>query len=221
MPAAQAAMMPRGTAGMPDRNKVQRVPRPGPSAAGGTRTLSLGRGEPLPANERAFFEARFGEDFSAVRLHADATAGAAALGFDARAFTLGRDIAFAPGEYAPGTAAGKRLLAHELVHVVQQAGDATAPAIMRKTYGGCDGVKLAGDEAAATIDRGRADAMRFIATARAAFPQMGGHTIDLLDRHFHCPTVPQIQTVIAVLAAIEAAIPLSRNIFPVREPKDL
>jgi len=105
MPATETAMMSRGNAGATDRDEVRRAARPDrPGAAGGTGTVSLGHGEPLPAAERAFFEARFGEDFSTVRLHVDATAGAAALGFDARAFTLGRDIAFAPGEYAPGTA---------------------------------------------------------------------------------------------------------------------
>ena len=91
-----------------------------PAAEARQAGQALSRGVPLPDSERAFFEARFGEDFSAVRVHASATAGAAALGFDARAFTLGSNIAFAPGEYAPGTAAGRRLLAHELAHVVQQ-----------------------------------------------------------------------------------------------------
>ena len=81
-----------------------------------------GGGQPLPAAERAFFEPRFGMDFGDVRLHADAQAGTAAQAVSARAFTVGRDIAFAPSQYEPGTSAGRELLAHELTHVVQQGG---------------------------------------------------------------------------------------------------
>jgi hypothetical protein len=77
-------------------------------------------GAPLPSDVRAFFEPRFGHDFSGVRVHADAAAEHAAHTLDARAFTAGRDVVFARGEYAPTTAAGRRLLAHELTHVIQQ-----------------------------------------------------------------------------------------------------
>jgi hypothetical protein len=55
-----------------------------------------------------------------VRIHADARAAEAARAVRARAFTWGRNVVFAPGEYAPGTPRGRRLLAHELTHVVQQ-----------------------------------------------------------------------------------------------------
>jgi hypothetical protein len=77
----------------------------------------LGPGQPLPAAERAFFEPRLGRDLAGVRVHRDAPA---APGLGARAFTLDREIAFAPGEWRPGTVEGRRLLAHELVHVLQQ-----------------------------------------------------------------------------------------------------
>lgn len=79
-----------------------------------------GRGQPLGAATRAFFEPRLGYDFSRVRIHADGRAAAAARAVKARAFTLGRDIAFGAGQYGPGTSAGRWLLAHELTHVVQQ-----------------------------------------------------------------------------------------------------
>ena len=81
-----------------------------------------GGGQPLPRDVRAFFEPRFGYDFSAVRTHTDSGATAAARDFHARAFTVGRDIVFGAGEYRPDTAAGQRLLAHELAHVAQQGG---------------------------------------------------------------------------------------------------
>lgn len=69
---------------------------------------------------RDFFEPRFGYDFSGVRVHTDARAAEAAKEVDARAFTVGRDVVFGKGEYAPGTSAGIRLVAHELAHVIQQ-----------------------------------------------------------------------------------------------------
>jgi hypothetical protein len=75
----------------------------------------------LPASERAFFEPRFGQGFHQVRVHHDERADRAARSLTARAFTLGSDIFFRSGEYRPGVAAGRHLLAHELTHVVQQA----------------------------------------------------------------------------------------------------
>jgi len=79
-----------------------------------------GGGQPLPASERTFFELRFGRDFSQVRVHSGAQAAKAARTVKAQAFTVGRDVVFGAGEYAPGTTSGQRLLAHELTHVVQQ-----------------------------------------------------------------------------------------------------
>ena len=73
-----------------------------------------GGGRPLPASERAFFEPRFGRDFSNVRLHSGPAAGELARSVHARAFTLGNSIVLGAGE------TGRELLAHELTHVVQQ-----------------------------------------------------------------------------------------------------
>jgi hypothetical protein len=74
----------------------------------------------LPESTRAFFEPRFGADFSQVRVHTDSNAAESARGVNALAYTLGRDVVFGAGSYAPGTTGGNRLLAHELTHVVQQ-----------------------------------------------------------------------------------------------------
>ena len=82
-----------------------------------------GGGRPLPEFTRAFFEPRFGQDFTQVRVHTDTRAAESARAMNARAFTVGRSIVFGAGQYAPGTVAGKRLLAHELTHVVQQTGN--------------------------------------------------------------------------------------------------
>lgn len=79
-------------------------------------------GQRLPPATRQSFEARFATDFSDVRVHADPTAHRLNRQLEAHAFTSGRDIYFSSGRYQPGTASGHRLLAHELAHVVQQAG---------------------------------------------------------------------------------------------------
>lgn len=81
-----------------------------------------GGGKPLPASERAFFEPRFGRSFENVRIHDGQTADRASRQISARAFTLGGDIAFSRGQYRPGTSEGRRLLAHELTHTIQQGG---------------------------------------------------------------------------------------------------
>src|SRR5437660_1603706 len=78
-------------------------------------------GHPLDPATRAFMEAGFGHDFSRVRIHADDQAAASARAVHALAYTVGRGVVFGAGQYAPGTTAGRRLLAHELAHVVQQA----------------------------------------------------------------------------------------------------
>ena len=79
-------------------------------------------GQPLDGATRAALEPRLGHDFGRVRVHTDARAAASAQAVNALAYTVGRDVVFGPGRYAPSTIAGRRLLAHELTHVVQQAG---------------------------------------------------------------------------------------------------
>jgi hypothetical protein len=79
-------------------------------------------GQPLDFNTRAYFEPRFGHDFSRVRVHAGATAARSARDVNARAYTVGHDVVFGAGQFAPETNEGRRLFAHELTHVVQQSG---------------------------------------------------------------------------------------------------
>jgi len=85
-------------------------------------------GQPLDVTSRAYFEPRFGRDFSRVRVHADSAAGNATRAVHARAYTVGDHVVFGSGEYTPATVEGKQLLAHELVHVVQQASSEDASA---------------------------------------------------------------------------------------------
>ncbi len=83
---------------------------------------SSGSGQTLPETDRGFMERRFGVDFSNVRVHRDSNAVQMSKELNAQAFTHGRDIYFGAGRYSPGTLSGKRLLAHEMTHVVQQSG---------------------------------------------------------------------------------------------------
>ena len=79
-------------------------------------------GRPLDSATRAFFEPRFGQDFSHVRLHDGAGAARSASSVQARAYTVGSNLVFGVSQYNPGHSDGRRLIAHELAHVVQQSG---------------------------------------------------------------------------------------------------
>lgn len=96
------------------------VPEITPDVEDQIRAVRQG-GNALPTSERAFFEPRFGRDFSGVRIHTGPAAAESARTLGAAAYTLGHDIVFAPGRYSPGTDSGRRLMAHELTHVVQQS----------------------------------------------------------------------------------------------------
>ncbi|MDX6576013.1 MAG: hypothetical protein QOE96_1966 [Blastocatellia bacterium] len=91
----------------------------------------LGNGQPLDRSTSEFFESRFGNDLSDVRIHTGTDAADSARSINARAYTLGRDVVFGSGEYQPHTEAGKQLLAHELTHTIQQ-GKGEDSAIQRK-----------------------------------------------------------------------------------------
>jgi len=79
---------------------------------------------------RTFMEDRFGTDFSSVRIHTDATAAESARAVNARAYTVGSNVAFGAGQYAPDSTVGRRLLAHELTHVIQQGSASTARGVL-------------------------------------------------------------------------------------------
>ena len=87
--------------------------------------------QPLDSGTRAYMEPRFGHDFSKVRIHTDSKAAESAQSINALAYTLGNDLVFSRGRYAPGTLEGRQLLGHELTHVVQQSKTINAPMIQR------------------------------------------------------------------------------------------
>ncbi len=114
---------------MPKSNQpIQSKPAPSRVLAGvsgtesGIDSLPPSIGRPLPDSISEFLEPRFGHDFSRVRLHTDSAAGQAAAAIGARAFTHRHHVFFGAGQYHPETAQTRRLLAHELTHVIQQEG---------------------------------------------------------------------------------------------------
>jgi hypothetical protein len=111
-------------------------------------------GAPLPSEARSCFEPRFGHDFSTVRVHTGSDAAEGAGAIQARAYTVGRDVVFGSGEYALATFEGRRLLAHELAHVVQQRGGAS-PGVVRRNIRPADvSVELVGQKSRPEPDQG-------------------------------------------------------------------
>ncbi|MER6187917.1 DUF4157 domain-containing protein [Streptomyces sp. NPDC001652] len=109
---------------LPDDAPVQRSydPAATPATATSHPAAGVSAGHPLDPGVRHLMEARFGHDFSRVRIHDDTGSAAVARSLGARAFTVGESVYFAAGRYDPHGTAGQRLIAHELAHVVQQSG---------------------------------------------------------------------------------------------------
>jgi hypothetical protein len=105
-------------------------------------------GKPLEAPVRTDMEGRLGHDFSQVRVHTDGRAAASAQAVEAQAYTVGRSVVFGSGRYAPATAGGRDLLAHELAHVVQQR-SAAPPSGPLRVGAANDPAESAADRAAA------------------------------------------------------------------------
>jgi hypothetical protein len=96
-------------------------------------------GQPLDAATRAFFEPRFGHDFSNVRVHTDAKAAESARAVNALAYTVGSEVVFGTGLYAPYATEGKELLAHELTHVIRQHNSIQSPETLTRYPQGTEG----------------------------------------------------------------------------------
>lgn len=102
------------------------LPAGAPAPGGGPAADPPVRGTPLDGPTRSWFEDRFGTSLGQVRVHTDPDAADAAEALSARAFTVGVDVVFGRDQFAPDTPKGRRLLAHELTHVVQQRGQPVA-----------------------------------------------------------------------------------------------
>jgi hypothetical protein len=133
-------------------------------------------GHALEGATRAFFEPRFGRDFSGVRVHTDVSAAASASSVQALAYTVGEHIVFGRAQYAPGSAAGTRLLAHELAHVVQQ-GSAGSTAASRSLS-----IDTSGESNAEQVTRN-------LVAGRTAGPIHTGHGLSV-QRQWTAPEIP-------------------------------
>lgn len=135
-------------------------------------TLAAG-GAPLDSTTRTTMEPRFGHDFSQVRVHTDGPAADSAEALNARAYTVGQDLVFGAGEYAPGSSDGQHLLAHELTHVVQQSSGPVSGSLMTSGVSisqPSDGFEQAADQAAAQVMAGQSVDASAIAGGSSATP---------------------------------------------------
>jgi hypothetical protein len=128
---------------------VQKKANQGGGSGGGEDAAAvkeqLGSGQALDGRVQGAMSSAFGYDFSGVRVHTDTKAGELSTQLNARAFTIGSDVAFAGGEYKPGTLVGDALIAHELAHVVQQGGGKQGGGAQTKSESGSDNSSLEQD----------------------------------------------------------------------------
>jgi len=159
-PAAKQSAPKAADAAAPKKEKreetvIQRKAEPlaetQPATTGSVQEALHDAGQPLDRRTRGYMESRFGVDFGNVRVHTDDRAAQSARQINARAYTVGSDIVFSSGKYAPETSSGRKLLAHELTHVVQQSpgaarkatGVSASPRRVQRSEGGWTGQILA------------------------------------------------------------------------------
>ena len=111
-----------------EEEKVQKKETAGSSTGAGNVSSYVnslnGKGNPLPAKTNHFFSARMGYDFSNVKVHTDKQAAESAKAVNAKVYTVGNNVVFNEGQYNEESGEGKKLMAHELVHIVQNRGGA-------------------------------------------------------------------------------------------------
>ena len=148
-----------------------------------------GSGQPLSDSTRSFFEPRFGQDFSHVRVHNDAQTTEA---LNARAYTVSNNIVFGSGQYSPETSAGRQLLAHELAHTIQQGSSTQSTQVQRQVaappaYRDCSEAITGVPDANTRLENARQRAREFVGAALRALdnPPVVGTTYETaLNRHF-------------------------------------
>lgn len=147
-------------------------------------SVIAGYGRPLEPAMRKDIEHRFGHDFSEVRVYLGADANQSARGVNAQAYTVGKNIVFGAGKYSPSTIEGRKLIAHELAHVLQQENGAPRNVIQRRP--GCS----TNQDTTITDDHTRAIGM--LSSAISAVSSYNGTTpanvFNALSTHFHGAT---------------------------------
>ncbi|MES0491863.1 MAG: DUF4157 domain-containing protein, partial [Leptospirales bacterium] len=132
-----------GSVRIPLNSSVQRkgLSTPAPYGIESAINSTNGGGKALSPSERSYFDPRFGTSFANVRLHTDSNAAQLSRSVNARAFTTGNNIYFGAGEYSPNSVQGKRLMAHELTHTVQQGNKKLLQKAEVDTVLGCSKLK--------------------------------------------------------------------------------
>ncbi|MFN0245411.1 MAG: DUF4157 domain-containing protein [Kofleriaceae bacterium] len=143
-----------GKTSVPSAAPKQPVSAPTAETEASHVTSALGAGHLLPSTTRDRMERAFGQSFGDVRVHTGDGAARTTSKHDASALTVGNNIAFAPGAYSPGTARGDHLIAHELAHVVQQAGTGSHAQARSVHSVSTEGAEQQAESAATRISRG-------------------------------------------------------------------
>jgi hypothetical protein len=178
-------------------------------------------GAGLPDPLRARFEASLGTDLGGVRVHDGATAARASASFGARAFAVGQDIVMGGGQYAPHTADGASLLAHEVAHTVQQRGAAARPQLKLEVSERGDACETEADAAASAMVAGTPVTISATAagilrtphdheTTPAEQPATGGGAAELRAA-IESATAPEASRLLAALRAARAHAPSDRT----------
>src|SRR5262249_54414802 len=176
-------------------------------------------GRPLDGATRSFMEPRFGHDFSRVLVHSGSTAEQSARDLNARAFTVGNEIVFGRGRFAPETREGKSLLAHELTHVIQQTGATPASGVVQRApdkpaekekapFRDCTEATTLNDNPRGALIQALDLAQRFVSGAICKMgidpevePKGSSYRV-AIERHFLNPSKAQRMGILSVFKAI-------------------
>ncbi len=199
-----------------DEEKMQRKEMNGNETAADNNLESYvgslsNAGQYLPNEVRNFYEPKFGYDFSNVKVHTDGTAAKSAQSINALAYTSGNNIVFNNGQYAPGSDSGKRLLGHELTHVVQQKTfiNSTSDALMRQEkpaneFDSCSGPQKT--QLLSIIDDARKAvslATSVVATSWGRPDKIAPNRKQLLIDHFHTTNRDDLRNILSKYISLE------------------
>ena len=171
--------------------------------------LPAGGGRALDGSVRQAMEPRFGASFGSVRVHDGSSAATFAEGFSARAYTVGEHVVFGAGEYQPHGDAGRRLIAHELVHVLQQRSrvPASRAAVMRTTkFSGCQGTQPNEiDAAVLRAARALGRAASAVGSAYGRPASVPAARQQLFMDHFHTMSRDHLRDILSTYLSIQRA----------------
>ena len=173
-------------------------------------------GRPLEPPTRTFMEFRFGHDFRRVRVHTDSRAAESAHTLGAHAFTVGSHIVFGAGKYSPETHSGKKLLAHELAHVLQQNVTSvqigSSQPLLIQRYPNCTPAVTGVSHPNEIIDQAKKDAIPVVSSALKFAQNPSGIILEVLNGTFHCPSQGDISHIEGIYEQLRSWLPVVTNI---------